>query len=335
MSIPFLQKLVVHSAVPLVLLLTIVTARLPAYYLGKKENRKTQKALMIKLISSLALILYPGLCTLLFASLKQVTVAGLESATHSGQVLAVDYGVEAFGTEHQPYVILCIICMVVYVLGIPLAVFLALRSNRKYLYSDSEGDTDEHRLRHQDVVDEFGTLYLQYEPAYWYWEVIVIFKKMLLTGAMTIIAAGSSAQLVIALMIVSINLLVILKLAPFVDDADDYLSFLTSCQMFLTLQGGLLILTDNPTAPTYDVHFMGDALCVINGVGFVALVASLMMLLPQCRKKMNGKQTLQRKRKRKRGGESGSSRNSSKVVPAENQIHNWKFDEGSNESNNK
>jgi hypothetical protein len=130
-------------------------------------------------------------------------------------------------------------------------------------------------------------------------------------------------------MIVSINLLVILKLAPFVDDADDYLSFLTSCQMFLTLQGGLLIMTDDSTKPTYDPNFMGDALCVINGVGFLALVASLMMLHPKCRKKMNGKQALQRKRKRKRkrGGESGSSRNSSKVVPAENGIRNWKIDE--------
>ena len=289
MAIPFLQMMAVHAAIPLVLLFTVLTARLPAYYLGKKENRKTQKALMIKLIFSLALILYPGLCTRLFASLKAVTVAGLQSDTHSGQVLAVDYGVEAFGTEHQPYIIVCIVCMIVYVLGIPLAVFLALRSNRKYLYS--EGKTEVHRQRHHDVVDEFGTLYLQYEPKYWYWEVTVIFKKMLLTGAMTVIAAGSSAQLVIAELIVLVNLLLILKLGPFVDAADDYLSFLTSVQMFLTLHGGLLLMTDNPSEPTYDATFMGIALVVVNSVGFAALVFSLLALHPKCRKRLNGQKT--------------------------------------------
>lgn len=114
---------------------------------------------MIKLIFSFALILYPGLCTRLFASLKQVTVVGLKSSSHSGNVLAVDYSIEAFGSEHQPYVILVAGGMIVYVIGIPLSVLLALRSNRKYLYE--EGKTEEDRQRHHDVVDEFGTLYLQ------------------------------------------------------------------------------------------------------------------------------------------------------------------------------
>ena len=310
MAIPFLQKMTVHAALPLLLLLTIVTARLPAYFLGKKSDRKTQKALMIKFIFSLALILYPGLCTRFFTSLKEVTVEGLASATHSGQVLAVDYSVEAYGKQHQPYVFLCIVCMVVYVLGIPLAVFFALRANHKYLYS--EGKTEEHRQRHHDVVDEFGTLYLQYEAKYWYWEVTVIFKKMLLTGAMTVVAAGSSAQLVIALLIVLVNLLLILKLGPFVDTADDYLSFLTSCQMFLTLLGGLLIMTDDSTKPTYDPNFMGITMVVVNGVGFVALIFSLLALHPKCRKRLNGKNM------------------TTKVVPAKsmnNEIRHWKAGE--------
>ena len=286
MAIPYLHKMSVHAGLPFALLLTILVARLPAYYLRKKW-RKQQRAMMIKYVFSLALILYPGLCTRLFASLKQVTVQGLKSSTHTGSVLAVDYSVEAFGDEHQPFVILCIVSMVIFVFGIPLAVFLALRSNRKYLYS--QGTTDEHHQRHHDCIDEFGTLYLQYEPDYWYWEVTVIFKKMLLTGAMTVIGAGSSAQLVIALLIVLVNLLLVLKLGPFVDSSDDWLSFLTSSQMFLTLLGGLLVMTDVPGAPTYDPNFMGTTLLVINSFGFFALMFSLVLLHPKWRSKMNEK----------------------------------------------
>ena len=110
---------------------------------------------------------------------------------------------------------------------------------------------------------------------------------MMLTGAMTIIQAGSSAQLVIALLVVLINMLFVLKLAPFADDADDYLSFLTSFQMLLTLLGGLLIKTDNPDDPTYDVGMVGVVLIIVNSFGFIALAFSLLALHPKVRACLN------------------------------------------------
>ena len=109
----------------------------------------------------------------------------------------------------------------------------------------------------------------------------------MLTGAMTIIQPGSSAQLVIALLIVLINMLFVLKLAPFADDADDYLSFLTSFQMLLTLLGGLLIKTDNPADPTYDAGMVGMVLIVVNSFGFIALALSLIALHPKVRACLN------------------------------------------------
>ena len=113
------------------------------------------------------------------------------------------------------------------------------------------------------------------------------FFSVMLTGAMTIIEPGSSAQLVIALLVVQINMLFVLKLGPFVDDADDYLSFLTSFQMLLTLLGGLLIKTDTPDDPTYDADVMGVILIVINSFGFIALALSLMALHPKVRACLN------------------------------------------------
>ena len=115
------------------------------------------------------------------------------------------------------------------------------------------------------------------------------FFSVMLTGAMTIIEPGSSAQLVIALLVVQINMLFVLKLGPFVDDADDYLSFLTSFQMLLTLLGGLLIKTDNPGDPTYDADVMGVILIVINSFGFIALALSLMALHPKVRACLNNR----------------------------------------------
>ena len=224
----------------------------------------------------------------MFSSLKTITISGLASDHHSGVVLAYDYSIEAFKQTHMPYIYLTIACMLIYVLGIPLAVFIALKVNQKYLFANGL-NSEEERTRHLDVVDEFGTLYLQYERKYWWWEVAVIFKKMLLTGAMAIVVPGSSAQLAIAILIVLTNVLVVLKTGPFVDTTDDWLSFLTSLQMFATLLGGLLLMTDNPASPTYDPTFMGATMVVVNSFGFFALVLSLMALHPKVRTCINKK----------------------------------------------
>ena len=161
----------------------------------------------------------------------------------------------------------------------------------------------------------------RYEPKYWYWEVTVIIKKMMLTGAMTIIAQGSSAQLVIALLIVMVNMLLTLKLGPFVDAADDYLSFLTGGQMYLTLLGGLLILMDNPGDPTYDATFMGTTMVIVNSFGFFALLLSLLLLHPKCRKRVNGEKGGRGATAGTTAGDDGSSNsNSTKVLPEPERI---------------
>ena len=48
---------------------------------------------------------------------------------------------------------------------------------------------------------------------------------MMLTGAMVLIAPGSPVQLLVAIFVVLIFLLLVLKVAPFVDNTDDWLSF--------------------------------------------------------------------------------------------------------------
>ena len=70
----------------------------------------------------------------------------------------------------------------------------------------------------------------RYEPGFWYYEIFVLIKKMLLTGAIMVIAPGSSAQLLIAILIVLFFMLSVLKMGPFEADADYWLSFCTSLQ---------------------------------------------------------------------------------------------------------
>lgn len=110
---------------------------------------------------------------------------------------------------------------------------------------------------------------------------------MLLTGAMTILGHGSSAQLVVGILVVLINMLIELKLGPFTDNADDALSFLGSLQMLFTLVLGLFLKTDNPNDPTYDLQQMGNVLVLISVLPFLALAVSLALLHPKVRARVN------------------------------------------------
>jgi hypothetical protein len=288
------------------------------------------------------LILYPGICVRLFATLKCIEIPGLETTQgkfgtlHSGSVMAAAYDVECWRGEHWEAAQFALACIGVWVVGIPLAVFVLLRINKSKLFLRTKTPTKKELEAHEDVVAEFGTLYLQYEPAYYWWEVTVIFKKMMLTGAMTVIAAGSSMQLVIALLVVLINLLLTLKVAPFMDDADDYLAFLTSLQMLLTLLGGLLIKTDNPDDPTYDKNMMGVILIAVNSFGFFALALSLLSLHPKVRVRacLNSVSKKKKMKGKEKAGESGEREvatneqmvvNSTKVVPMDesSNVRSW------------
>jgi hypothetical protein len=153
-ALPFLSNFKIHMLLPAILLVVLVLARLPAHFLRKsKMQRQGQRALMVKMVISVSLIIYPGLCVKLFTTLKCIEIEGV------GVVMAAAYKQFCYEGEHAEASIIAVLCIVVWVVGIPSGVLLALWINRKYLYDHKP----EHRERHEDVVREFGTLFLQYE----------------------------------------------------------------------------------------------------------------------------------------------------------------------------
>ena len=107
---------------------------------------------------------------------------------------------------------------------------------------------------------------------------------------MTVIAPGTSLQVVIAFLIVMVNMLLVLKLAPFADETDDWLSFLTSFQMMITLLGGLIMVMDETPVESRgftDPDNMGALLVFINSIGFFAFAFSLILLHPSVRNRVN------------------------------------------------
>ena len=74
---------------------------------------------------------------------------------------------------------------------------------------------------------------------------------------MVVISPGTSFQVLAGLLIAIIYMLSVLKIAPFLEDADDWLSFTTSVQLVLTLLMGLILKLN---AKDYPENSVGEFL---------------------------------------------------------------------------
>ena len=60
-----------------------------------------------------------------------------------------------------------------------------------------------------------------------WFESLVMLHKMLMTGAMCVVAPGSSVQLLIAVLVMLLYTMTILKTAPYEEDSEDWSSFIS------------------------------------------------------------------------------------------------------------
>ena len=147
-----------------------------------------------------------------------------------------------------------------------------------------------HELLISTFDQRMGAFFKDYEEEYWYFEVIIMFQKMLMAGALSVIAPRSPLQLLIGLLVCTSYMMVVLKTAPYIDGGLDTLSFLSSLALTGTLLGGLIKSLD------FDQHVegfdsgIGLFLIAINVIPLgYAVVNDLQMLVRTWTKKSGGK----------------------------------------------
>ena len=260
LSLPALDQLLVHSLVPPMLF----AACLCAYYVarvlnmnnGTKENRKLLKAIhwetTVKLLIFIMLLLYPGIANRSFSMWRCQVVNGIDGR----MILASDWNFYCHEGLHAERLFIGMACLIVYVLGTPLFIFGILFKNRKHLW-------DLNSPKHAGVKTELGGLYQQYEPKFWWFELVVISNKMMMTGGLSVVEPGSPVQLVLALLTMQSLLLITLKLGPFESFMDDVVAFLSSMALSLTTLGGLALIMDDEEEPAFNASMVGIGIIVV------------------------------------------------------------------------
>ena len=122
---------------------------------------------------------------------------------------------------------------------------------------------------------------------------VVILQKMVMTGAMCVVAQGSSVQLLIAILVMLSYMLLVLKTAPYEEDSEDWSAFVACVALTLTTIGGFALMTDNQNARTYESKVLGLVLIGINGVCIALEIIIVVVFdcdgLSQCKKICGGK----------------------------------------------
>ena len=237
-AVRFFDQFIIHLMLPVCCLLAIGAAVLTVRACVSKTNAKEQQIkinqAVSKIIVMVVLLIFPGLSTRLFSMFKCTSFRGIEDEV----LLVADYSVQCHQGEHAAFTIVAILFLVVYIVGIPFIMFMLLWRNKKHLH-----DVDS--KKHLAVKNALGGLYLQYEPKYWWFELVILLNKTIMCGGLVILSPGSPSQVLCGVLFMMFHLLVVLKLSPFEHDSEDVSSVAASLGLTLIYIGALMKMLED------------------------------------------------------------------------------------------
>jgi len=136
------------------------------------------------LVSLAAFTVYTGIVSRIFRLYKCKEVEGF-------LYLEEDYTIKCWVGDYTIYAIIGIIYAVLYVLGLPLLQGMILFKHRKNLHKDTCIDPQAQRK----IEKEFGSIYIDYKNDAYYFEIIDLIRRLLLSGGLILMGQDSVGQI--------------------------------------------------------------------------------------------------------------------------------------------
>jgi hypothetical protein len=252
MHTPFLSQAAFHMAILPLCGLVVVAAGIVAEACVHKCHGVVwshAKSVMMTLV----FLLYPGIVTRVFTTFKCKTIG-------DKAYLVADYSVVCWEGQHAAMASAMFVFMGVYVFGIPLMSTLALWRNRALMdvqiqdESEEGGTTpgtpgtqrDPEKIRQAKQFRKvYGSLFEAYDREHWYFESIVMVQKAFLTGGLVLVAPGSSAQILVGLIIALAFFAALLETKPYEEDEEDTMQTIATASTVMTLLIGFTLKIDH------------------------------------------------------------------------------------------
>ena len=272
----YLYSFYMHMGTLPLLVIVISLSAVSCYVIHRFTKRRCGPNLSgivekcVKTLIFTIFLMYPGLVNRIFRVFK------CHYFDDKGEWLLADLSIPCHTGDHQQTVPWAIVFIGVYVLGIPLLSTAILYRHRKKLWDPN----------HPELRRIYGSLFQYYRPEFWYFEAIEMTKKMLLTGAMVLVAPGSSAQVMIGILIAVVYLVILLYFKPFQDKKDQLLQMYSTVQVQLTLIVGMAILLNDGDGGV-EKSILGMILIALNLSVPLMTAVAVYFALPRCKTRIN------------------------------------------------
>jgi hypothetical protein len=186
---------------------------------------KTGKALsrVQNILNILIFLLYPSVSSMLFQVHNCRRIYGVS-------YLHADYSIECDSSGHRSAAAYSILLIVLVAIGIP-ALYLRLLSPHRH--DIMKGSTESSR--------HLGFMYNDYKPRLWFWEVVVITLKLVMTGFAVWFAPGSLMQIIIGMLVLLVYVQLLNTYKPYRSHTHNGLAVFQTLMVFLSLFASLLL----------------------------------------------------------------------------------------------
>lgn len=261
-SINYYQKAIIVGCTPIaILLLLLAFFYLPLWIhntvdtlqeqLAKQQRQNHLNRKFVKLTLFTVFLLYPFVSKTVLGVFNCIEVDGTS-------YLLADLSLICFDDNWNSYAVACGFFVAMYPFGIPISYLLLLRKAN---------------LRDPATTYMLGFLYEAYVARCFYWEVVDMLHKLILTGIVAF--APANTQLVTNMAILILYLEVLLWVQPYLRKGDDRFHLLVQTELYLLALVGWILTPPNAAELTPDT----DVLISLLLIGLTVFLMSSFMVI--------------------------------------------------------
>eukprot|EP01047_Picozoa_sp_COSAG01_P049848 COSAG01_NODE_4981_length_4573_cov_2.672105_2_plen_1101_part_00 len=220
----------------------------------RKARRTRSRNDALGRVFLLVFLAYPGLTCRIF---DIFSCRDLGPDTIPGSVLHADYGVDCDSTWGWRNG-LGVVLVLLWPIGIPAALLMSMLRHRKSIVAQ---DSETTRMFFFIVAD--------YRVECWYWEVVELARKLLLSGLISVLGRGSVAQAAMAALISFFFFAVTVNAKPFKSRTLNGIKIFSEVQLFVVLQVCVILQTKGD---------LSSEAITAEGYGVLQTIATLSLL---------------------------------------------------------
>jgi hypothetical protein len=213
---------------------TLVRTR--GFATSKTAQETTKKSKSVRAVLVLSYLVYPSSSSVFFQTFNCRPIDSIEYHTK-------DLSIECASDKHLRAELMATAMVWLFSFGLPLVYLSLLIPHRRELVSSSAqaSITTNAGSAQQKPFEIMSFFYRDYKPRFYYWEVVEVVRKLLLTGVLVTFQKGTAIQTVAAMSIIMLHIVLLVHYKPYRRTKHNLIAIFCYVMMLFVFFAGLLL----------------------------------------------------------------------------------------------